>query len=78
MAAVNVHPQIGDFEDLTFLRRQAPHRVWFCISVRVSAIWNMDEAIALLQNVAQHLSSGDQLLLGVDLVKDSECHARGV
>src|SRR5687768_6040490 len=70
LQAVNVHPQIGDFEDLTFLELQARPRLVLYIG---SSIGNLehDGAIALLQNVAQHLSSGDQLLLGVDLVKDS-------
>lgn len=70
LRAVNVHPQVGDFEDLTFLELQPRPRLVLYIG---SSIGNLehDEAIALLQNVARHLSSGDQLLLGVDLVKDS-------
>ncbi len=71
LQAVNVHPQIGDFEDLTFLELQARPRLVLYIG---SSIGNLehDDAITLLQNVAQHLSSGDQLLLGADLVKDSD------
>lgn len=70
LKAVNVHPQIGDFEDLAFLELQAWPRLVLYIG---SSIGNLerDDAITLLQNVAQHLSSGDQLLLGADLVKDS-------
>jgi dimethylhistidine N-methyltransferase len=70
LQAVKVHPQIGDFEDLTFLELQARPRLVLYIG---SSIGNLehDDAINLLQNVAQHLSSGDQLLLGADLVKDS-------
>lgn len=67
---VNVHPQIGDFEDLTFLGRQTPPRLVLYIG---SSIGNLEQedAVSLLQNIARHLSSGDQLLLGVDLVKNS-------
>jgi dimethylhistidine N-methyltransferase len=70
MGAVNVHPQIGDFEDLGFLKLQPSPRLVLYIG---SSIGNLEhgEAIALLRNVAQHLSRGDQLLLGVDLVKDA-------
>lgn len=70
LEAVNVHPHVGDFEDLTFLGRQAPPRLVLYIG---SSIGNLErgEAISLLQNIARHLSSGDQLLLGVDLVKNS-------
>ena len=70
LEAVNVHPQIGDFEDLAFLARQTPPRVVLYIG---SSIGNLEQAdaISLLQNIARHLSSGDQLLLGVDLVKNS-------
>lgn len=69
LEAVSVHPQVGDFEDLTFLKRQPRPRLVLYIG---SSIGNLehDDAIALLQNVARHLSSGDQLLLGADLVKD--------
>lgn len=69
--SVRVHPHVGDFEDLTFLERQAPPRLVLYIG---SSIGNLerDHAISLLQNVATHLSSGDQLLLGADLVKDSD------
>jgi L-histidine N-alpha-methyltransferase len=71
LEAVNVHPQVGDFEDLAFLARQTPPHVVLYIG---SSIGNLeqDDAISLLQNIARHLSSGDQLLLGVDLVKDSD------
>lgn len=69
LAAVNVHPQVGDFEDLTFLERQAPPRLVLYIGSSIGNLEN-DEAVALLQNIARHLSSGDQLLLGADLVKD--------
>ena len=70
LTAVNVHPQVGDFEDLTFLGMQAPPRLVLYIG---SSIGNLehDDAVSLLQNIARHLSSGDQILLGVDLVKDS-------
>lgn len=68
---VRVHPQIGDFDDLTFLQRQRQPRLILYIG---SSIGNLehDEAVALLQNVARQLSPGDQLLLGADLVKDSD------
>jgi L-histidine Nalpha-methyltransferase len=71
LESVRVHPHVGDFEDLTFLERQAPPRLVLYIG---SSIGNLerDHAISLLQNVATHLSSGDQLLLGADLVKDSD------
>jgi L-histidine Nalpha-methyltransferase len=71
LSTVNVHPQLGDFEDLTFLRRQLPPRLVLYIG---SSIGNLEyeEAVALLQDVAHHLSRGDRLLLGVDLVKESE------
>lgn len=71
MGAVNVHPQIGDFEDLGFLELQPPPRLILYIG---SSIGNLEhsEATALLQKIAGHLSSGDQLLLGADLVKDTE------
>ena len=70
LTAVNVHPCVGDFEDLTFIGRQAPPRLVLYIG---SSIGNLErsEAISLLRNIAAQLSSGDQLLLGVDLVKDS-------
>lgn len=70
LVAVNVHPQVGDFEDLTFLGRQTPPRLVLYIG---SSIGNLEQedAVSLLQNIARHLSSGDQLLLGVDLVKNS-------
>ncbi|SCY57867.1 L-histidine N(alpha)-methyltransferase [Nitrosospira sp. Nsp13] len=71
LEAVKVHPQVGDFEDLAFLARQTPPRVVLYIG---SSIGNLeqDDAISLLRNIAQHLSSGDQLLLGVDLVKNRD------
>ncbi len=70
LMAVNVHPHIGDFEDLTFIERHPPPRLVLYIG---SSIGNLEqsEAISLLRNVARQLSNGDQLLLGVDLVKDS-------
>jgi dimethylhistidine N-methyltransferase len=70
-SAVNVHPQLGDFEDLAFLDRQIPPRLVLYIG---SSIGNLEyeEAVSLLQSIAHHLSSGDQLLLGADLVKESE------
>lgn len=69
LQAIRVHPQIGGFEDLAFLRQQSSPRLILYIG---SSIGNLDqkEAIALLQNVALQLSPGDQLLLGADLVKD--------
>jgi len=71
LAAVNVHPQVGDFEDLTFIGHQFPPRLVLYIG---SSIGNLEhaEAVLLLQNIARHLSSGDHLLLGVDLVKESD------
>jgi dimethylhistidine N-methyltransferase len=71
LSTVNVHPQLGDFEDLTFLSRQVPPRLVLYIG---SSIGNLEyeEAVGLLQDVACHLSRGDRLLLGVDLVKEGE------
>ncbi|WON74434.1 L-histidine N(alpha)-methyltransferase [Nitrosospira sp. Is2] len=71
LESVRVHPHVGDFEDLTFLKRQAPPRLVLYIG---SSIGNLErnQAISLLRNIAAHLSKGDQLLLGTDLVKDSE------
>lgn len=71
LESVRVHPHVGDFEDLTFLERQAPPRLVLYIG---SSIGNLEEdhAISLLRNIATHLSTGDQLLLGADLVKDSD------
>jgi L-histidine N-alpha-methyltransferase len=71
LESVRVHPHVGDFEDLTFLKRQAPPRLVLYIG---SSIGNLerDQAVSLLRNIASHLSKGDQLLLGADLVKDSE------
>ena len=71
LAAVNVHPQVGDFEDLTFLGRQAPPRVVLYIGSSIGNL-ELEDAVSLLQNIASHLASGDHLLLGVDLVKDSD------
>jgi dimethylhistidine N-methyltransferase len=71
LTAVNVHPQLGDFEDLAFLDDHLPPRLVLYIG---SSIGNLEyeEAVFLLQDIARHLSTGDQLLLGVDLVKESE------
>jgi L-histidine Nalpha-methyltransferase len=71
LGAVNVYPHVGDYEDLAFLGRQTSPRVVLYIG---SSIGNLEQAdaVSLLQNVAQHLSRGDQLLLGVDLVKDRD------
>lgn len=71
LESVNVHPHVGDFEDLTFLSRQAPPRLVLYIG---SSIGNLEQedAIFLLQSIARQLSSGDQLLLGVDLVKNCD------
>ncbi|HET7061007.1 MAG TPA: L-histidine N(alpha)-methyltransferase [Nitrosospira sp.] len=71
LSTVSVHPQLGDFEDLTFLSQHSPPRLVLYIG---SSIGNLEyeEAVALLQDVACHLSRGDRLLLGVDLVKESE------
>ena len=68
--AVTVYPQIGDFTDLAFLVRQPSPRLVLYIG---SSIGNLEQAdaISLLQTIAGHLSSGDKLLLGADLVKDS-------
>ena len=71
LRAVTVYPQIGDFRDLTFLAGQPSPRLVLYIG---SSIGNLEQAdaISLLRNIAAHLSRGDKLLLGVDLVKDSE------
>lgn len=68
---VNVQPYVGDFEDLSFLGAHAPPRLVLYIG---SSIGNLEQkdAIKLLKNVASHLSVGDHLLLGVDLVKNRE------
>ncbi|MES2365325.1 MAG: L-histidine N(alpha)-methyltransferase [Pseudomonadota bacterium] len=68
---VNVQPYVGDFEDLSFLDAHAPPRLVLYIG---SSIGNLEQkdAIRLLKNVASHLSPGDHLLLGVDLVKNRE------
>jgi dimethylhistidine N-methyltransferase len=68
---VTVHPRIGSFTDLAFLLQQPSPRLVLYIG---SSIGNLEQAdaISLLRNIASHLSSGDRLLLGVDLVKDSE------
>ncbi|MCC2681467.1 MAG: hypothetical protein K0S36_1031 [Nitrosospira multiformis] len=69
--AVKVHPQVGDFGNLTFLEHQTPPRLVLYIGSSIGNLEN-DEAIALLQNIARNLSIGDKLLLGADLVKDAE------
>jgi dimethylhistidine N-methyltransferase len=71
LESVRVHPHVGDFEDLTFLERPVSPRLVLYIG---SSIGNLerDEAISLLRNIARHLSRGDRLLLGADLVKDSD------
>ncbi len=68
---VNVQPYVGDFEDLSFLEDHEPPRLVLYIG---SSIGNLEQnnAINLLKNVAMHLSPGDHLLLGVDLVKDRD------
>jgi L-histidine N-alpha-methyltransferase len=68
---VNVQPYVGDFEDLSFLKDHEPPRLVLYIG---SSIGNLEQndAINLLKNVAMHLSPGDHLLLGVDLVKNRE------
>jgi L-histidine N-alpha-methyltransferase len=68
---VNVQPYVGDFEDLSFLEDHEPPRLVLYIG---SSIGNLEQndAINLLKNVAMHLSPGDHLLLGVDLVKNRE------
>lgn len=69
--AVNVHPYVGDFTDLSFLAATATPRLVLYIG---SSIGNLEEseAIALLQSVAKQLRPGDHFLLGVDLVKAPE------
>lgn len=69
--AVNVHPYVGDFTDLSFLAATATPRLVLYIG---SSIGNLEEieAIALLQSVATQLRPGDHFLLGVDLVKAPE------
>lgn len=69
--AVKVYPQVGDFKNLAFLEAPASPRLVLYIG---SSIGNLEqsEAIALLKSVAEHLSPGDHLLLGVDLVKDRD------
>lgn len=71
LSAVKVHPQLGDFDNLTFLEHQTPPRLVLYIGSSIGNLEN-DEAIALLQNIAQNLSTGDKLLLGADLVKDAK------
>lgn len=68
---VNVYPHVGDFEDLSFLGTHTSPRLVLYIG---SSIGNLEQsdAIALLKSVARHLSPGDHLLLGVDLVKDRD------
>jgi len=71
LSAVKVHPQLGDFDNLAFLEHQTPPRLVLYIGSSIGNLEN-DEAIALLQNIAQNLSTGDKLLLGADLVKDAK------
>ena len=71
LGTVKVHPQVGDFDNLTFLEHQSPPRLVLYIGSSIGNLEN-DEAIALLQNIARNLSTGDKLLLGADLVKDAE------
>lgn len=71
LRTVKVHPQLGDFDNLAFLEHQTPPRLVLYIGSSIGNLEN-DEAIALLQNIAQNLSIGDKLLLGADLVKDAE------
>lgn len=71
LGTVKVHPQVGDFDNLTFLEHQTPPRLVLYIGSSIGNLEN-DEAIALLQNIARNLSTGDKLLLGADLVKDAE------
>ena len=68
---VNVYPHAGDFENLSFLAACPPPRLVLYIG---SSIGNLDhaDAISLLKNIARHLSAGDHVLLGVDLVKDRD------
>ena len=63
-------PKLEILKTSGFLKLQPSPRLVLYIG---SSIGNLEhgEAIALLRNVAQHLSRGDQLLLGVDLVKDA-------
>ena len=68
---MKVHPQLGDFDNLAFLEHQTPPRLVLYIGSSIGNLEN-DEAIALLQNIAQNLSTGDKLLLGADLVKDAK------
>jgi dimethylhistidine N-methyltransferase len=69
LSRVKVHPQLGDFDNLTFLEHQSPPRLVLYIGSSIGNLEN-DAAIALLQNIARNLSTGDKLLLGADLVKD--------
>ena len=71
LRTVKVHPQLGDFDNLAFLEHQTPPRLVLYIGSSIGNLEN-DEAIALLQNIARNLSTGDKLLLGADLVKDAE------
>lgn len=71
LGTVKVHPQVGDFDNLTFLEHQTPPRLVLYIGSSIGNLEN-DEAIALLQNIARNLSTGDKLLLGADLVKNAE------
>ncbi|SEN56645.1 dimethylhistidine N-methyltransferase [Nitrosospira multiformis] len=69
LSKVKVHPQVGDFDNLTFLEHQTPPRLVLYIGSSIGNLEN-DAAITLLQNIARNLSTGDKLLLGADLVKD--------
>jgi dimethylhistidine N-methyltransferase len=71
LGTVKVHPQVGDFDNLAFLEHQTPPRLVLYIGSSIGNLEN-DEAIALLQNIARNLSTGDKLLLGADLVKNAE------
>ena len=70
-STVNVHPHVGDFENLSFLAATKSPRLVLYIG---SSIGNLEqhEATALLKNIARRLSVGDHLLLGVDLVKERD------
>lgn len=71
LPGVDVYPHAGDFENLSFLAATPSPRLVLYIG---SSIGNLEqhEACALLKNIAAHLSPGDHLLLGVDLVKDRD------
>ena len=67
---VRVQPVVSEWNDLTFLRRYRSPRLVLFIG---STIGNLEdeEAIALLQAIAEELGPEDRLLLGTDLVKDA-------